>query len=72
MKSVVQNINLIIKERGLKKSAIAKKAGYSAHQFSDFLHGRRIIKASDIYSIAKALEVTPNDLFGIEPITKAS
>lgn len=71
MKSVVQNINNIINVRGLKKSAVAKRAGYSAHQFSDFLHGRRTIKASDIYSIAKALEVTPNELFGIDPITKA-
>ncbi|MEE0265553.1 MAG: helix-turn-helix transcriptional regulator [Acutalibacteraceae bacterium] len=65
MKSVVHNISSIIEERGYKKSSIAKKAGYSNKQFSDFLHGRRTIKATDVYSIAKALEVTPNDLFGI-------
>ncbi|MEE1154809.1 MAG: helix-turn-helix transcriptional regulator [Acutalibacteraceae bacterium] len=72
MNSVVYNINRIIKERGLKKNVVAEKAGYSANQFSAFLHGRKTIKASDVYSIAKALEVTPNDLFGINTITKAS
>lgn len=72
MNSVVYNINRIIKERGLKKNVVAEKAGYSANQFSAFLHGRKTIKASDVSSIAKALDVTPNDLFGINTITKAS
>lgn len=63
---VVENTKRIIEEKGLKKVAVAQKAGYTAQQFSDILNHRKVIKDVDIAEIAKALEVTPNDLFGQE------
>jgi transcriptional regulator with XRE-family HTH domain len=63
MSNVSNNIKRIIKENELKHSAVAKRAGYSYRQFSALVCGRKIIKDNDIESIAKALNVTPNDLF---------
>lgn len=62
---VPENIERVIREKGIKQCAIAKKAGYSKQQFSDMMNGRKIIKAIDILIIANALGVTPNDLYGI-------
>ncbi len=63
---VPKNIERIIKEKGIKQYAVANKAGYTKQQFNDMLNGRKIIKAIDILAIAKALEVSPNDLYGIK------
>lgn len=60
------NISKLIDERGLKRNAFASQNGYGVQEFSDMLNGRKIIKAIDIVKIAKALGVTPNELFGIE------
>lgn len=62
---VIKNTEAIIKDKGLKKKHVAEKAGYSRQQFSDLLNSRRTFKVDDIIRVAKALEVTPNDLFGI-------
>ena len=59
------NIDRLISMRGLKQGAVAVKAGFSNQQLSDMLNGRRIIKPCDVVSIAKALGVTPNELYGI-------
>ena len=61
-----EKIERIIKEKGIKQYAVANKAGYTKQQFNDMLNGRKIIKAIDILAIAKALEVSPNDLYGIK------
>lgn len=63
---VVENTKRIIEEKGLKKVAVAQKAGYTAQQFSDILNHRKVVKDIDVAAIANALEVTPNDLFGQE------
>jgi len=60
------NVRSIIDERGFKHKAVAEKAGLSAKQFSDILNGRRSVDAIELWNIANALGVTPNDLFGIE------
>lgn len=62
---IAENVESIITERGLKKVAVAQKAGFSVQQFSAMLRGRRVIKDTDITAIAIALDVTPNELFGI-------
>lgn len=62
---VISNIRDIIDTKGLKHKAIAEKAGYTIQQFSNILNCRRTIECSDIWRIAMALGVTPNDLFGI-------
>lgn len=63
MPTIIQNIERAISERGLKKKYVADKAGYSPQQFSDLLSGRRVLKAIDISKIARALDVSPNELF---------
>ena len=60
---VADNIERIIKERGLKQCAVASKAGFKKQPFSDMLNGRRLIKTSDVIIIAKALGVSINELY---------
>lgn len=67
--NVPKNIKFIIFTKGLKQCAVAKKAGFTAATFCDMLAGRRLIRACDIPSIARALDVTPNDLFATDDKT---
>lgn len=60
---VAQNVKEIIKEKCLKQSVVARKAGYSEQQFSSMMNGRKIIKDIDILKIATALNVDVNQLF---------
>lgn len=62
---VPENIDRIIKERGLKQGAVADRAHYSKQQFSDMLNGRKIIKVCDVVAIADALDVSVGDLYAI-------
>ena len=62
---VAENIKNIIAEKCFSKSAIAKKAGYDIKIFSNMLNGRKVIKDTDVARIANALDVEPNDLYGI-------
>lgn len=66
VKMLNENIRMIIDNKGLKHCAVAAKAGYSKRMFSDILCGRKVIKADDIERICNALEITPNDVFGIK------
>ena len=66
------NISQIVDREGMKQGAVAERAGISPKQFSEMLHGRRIIKAVDIINISRALGVTPNEIFGIKNEGKAS
>lgn len=63
---VAENTKSIIEESGYRQNAIAEKAGYPSQMFNEMLNGRRLIKPWDVTNIAKALEVTPNQLYGIE------
>lgn len=62
---VAENIAKIISEAGLKQGIVAEKAGFSVQEFSGMLNGRKLIKMCDVQKIAKVLNVTPNDLYGI-------
>lgn len=68
--SIVANrVREIIKEKGLKHTAIAEKAGFSTQEFSDMLNGRRLMRAVDIASIISALRgvgVDANYLFMVD------
>lgn len=66
MSIIAENTRNIIKERGLKNKAVAERAGYTEQKFSRILNGQKIIESNDILRIANALDVTPNDLFGIK------
>lgn len=60
---VAPNVKRIIKQKCLKQTAIAEKAGYTPNQFSSMMNGRKIIKDTDILNMAMALEVDANELF---------
>lgn len=63
---IAKQISLIIENRGLKQYKVAQQANIPPQVLSDMLHGRRIIKACDIPRIAKALDVDPNKLYGLQ------
>lgn len=60
---VAPNIKTIIKDKCLKQSAVAEKAGYSKQQFNAMLNNRKTIKDVDVLKIATALDVDANTLF---------
>ncbi len=61
-----ENIKRVIDEKCLSKGAIGRKAGYDIKKFSNMLNGRKIITDVDVIKIANALEVEPNELYGIK------
>lgn len=60
---VSDNVAKIIDKKGLKRKAVAEKAGYSEQMLCDMLNGRRIIKITDVITLGKALDVNTNTLF---------
>lgn len=62
---VIQYVRKIIKKKCLLQGAVGKRAGYNNKAFSNMLNGRKIITDVDVIKIANALEVEPNDLYGI-------
>ena len=65
MNNVANTIRAIINSNGLKNKAVAERAGYTEKRFSRILTGLSPMKSDDILRIARALNVTPNELFGI-------
>lgn len=69
MKSIIaERTKRIIKDGCIKQSAIAARAGYDEKSFSNMLNGRKLITDVDVMKIANALEVEPNDLYGIKKL----
>ena len=68
--NIPENIVAIIERKGLKKKAVAEKAGISAQDFSQILGGRRLMKISEVIAFAEALGVELNDI--MQPENKAS
>ena len=68
---VANRTKKIMKDRKLMQGAIADAAGYNYKTFNNMLNGRKVITDTDVLKIAKALDVTPNDLFGITNGDKA-
>ena len=61
---VADNIAEINNNKGLKKKAVAEKAGYSEQMLSDMLNGRKLIKIVDLERLRAALGVGIKELFG--------
>lgn len=55
-----------IENRGLKQKYVAEKAGFTQSQFNAMVKGRKLILAEYIPRIANALNITPNQIYGIE------
>lgn len=60
---IISNLKEIIKRKKLKKGAVAAKLGLSSQQFSDILHGRKLLRIEDVPLMAKALDVGIADIF---------
>ena len=60
---IISNLKEIIKRKKLKKGAVAAKLGFSSQQFSDILHGRKLLRIEDVPLMAKALDVGIADIF---------
>lgn len=60
---VAKNIQRLIKQKGLVQKAVATRAGFTATQFADMMHGRKTIKADYIPAIAEAIGVSAGELF---------
>ena len=60
---VAENVERLIRERGLKQSFVAERADMPAQALCDILKGRRLIKVGEVPRLAKALGVTPNELY---------
>lgn len=64
---VAVRLKSVIKEKGLKQSVIANKAGFTAQEMSDMLNGRRLMRPVDIASIIGVIKeygIDANYLFG--------
>lgn len=60
---VTDNILSIINQKGIKQKYVSQLMNCNEADFSNMLNGRKVIRATDIVNICKALDVTPNDLF---------
>lgn len=68
MNDIISIIREIIKDKGYKQCVVAEKAGFSPQDFSNILCGRKVFKVEYVEPICIALEVTPNDLFGVKSV----
>lgn len=65
-KLVSQNIQRIIQSKGIKQTKVAELIGLPDSRLSALLHGKKIMRAEHIGTIANALEVSPNEFFKVE------
>ena len=66
MHGIAQNAKRLIRKKCFNQAAVAEKAGYNYKTFNNMLNGRKVITDRDVARIANALEVEPNELYGIK------
>ena len=66
MYGIAQNAKRLIRKKCFNQAAVAERAGYNYKTFNNMLNGRKVITDSDVARIANALEVEPNELYGIK------
>lgn len=66
--SASNNVKKIIEERGLKQSYVAQKVGMHPKTFNALLNGRKTFDVIYLTPICEALDITPNELLGFEPL----
>lgn len=62
---VISNMRRIIRNSGMKQKAVAERMGINGNQLSAMLTGRRLIGVVDVISFCAAMNVEPNELFGM-------
>lgn len=55
--STIENIKRIIKDKGLKQTFVAERAGMTDQQLSDILNKRKLLRVEHLEPLAKALGV---------------
>ncbi len=64
---IISNIKRIIDEKGMKQGFVAEKAGFTKQEFSNILNDRRkLLRVEHLWDIAMTLDVSVNDLYGVE------
>lgn len=64
---IISNIKRIIDEKGMKQGFVAEKAGFTKQEFSNILNERRkLLRVEHLWDIAMTLDVSVNDLYGVE------
>lgn len=64
---IISNIKRIIDEKGMKQGFVAEKAGFTKQEFSNILNDRRkLLRVEHLWDIAMTLNVSVNDLYGVE------
>lgn len=58
------NAYRIMREKKMSQAAVARAAGLNPKDFNAILRGRKLLREELINPICRALEVTPNELFG--------
>lgn len=61
---ISENLRNILNNRGLKQKYLAMRTGLNEKQISNLLNGRKTIDEPIIISLAEALDVDFNTLFG--------
>ena len=62
---IEQKVKALIQNKGLLQKTGAERAGYPERTFSRMLNGYTPIRDTDVWKIAQALGVTPNELYEI-------
>ena len=66
MSNTYERLNEIISIRGIKQVELIEKTGISKGALSSYLSGRYIPKQDNIYKLARALDVNPAWLMGLD------
>ncbi|MBS6295944.1 MAG: helix-turn-helix transcriptional regulator [Dialister sp.] len=65
---VAENLEKIIEERALHQAEIARRAGLKPRNLCDIIKGNKLIRANEIETLAKVLNIGVEDLFRRERI----
>ena len=56
---VALKIKEYLEDNGIKQRAVATKAGINEQEFSEYMNGRRRLRADTFFNICDALNVSP-------------
>ena len=62
MSDIREQISTIIKDRALKQSAVAARAGLTPDQFCAVLKKRRRLEANELFKVCAAMSMTPEQV----------
>lgn len=65
MSKITENVNRIIRDKGLNPDEIAVKVGCPVKSFRQILDNKKAMPTRYIVPLCNVLEVTPNELFGM-------